>query len=280
MHASLLDGKSLADIKQNTLMLDIAAADLENPPHLVVIIVGNNAASSLYVATKQKRCDAVGIRSTRIALSHDIDQATLLSEINRLNQATDVHGILVQLPLPEQINTQDVIEAIAPEKDVDGFHPYNLGRLAMGNAQLRPCTPFGIMQLLEHYDISIKGQHAVVIGCSRIVGLPMSLELLSKKATVTICHSNTKHLPEISQQADILISATGQPHMLTDQYVREDAIVIDVGISRLDDGRIVGDVDFDSVSKKASWITPVPGGVGPMTVTALLQNTWQAFQNS
>ena len=282
MNAIVMQGKALAEKKQKHLKetikaTQLPAAQFAGPPHLVVMIVGNDPASHLYVNTKQKRCEAVGMQSTRIGLSDTISETGLLAEIEALNQDPNVHGILVQLPLPDHISTQNVIQAIAPDKDVDGFHPFNLGRLAQKAPLLRPCTPWGIMQLLSHYDIPLKGQHAVILGTSTIVGLPMSLELLTAQATITVCHRQTKHLMQLTQQADLLITATGQPEMINAEYIKQGAVVIDVGITRLDDGRIVGDVHFDSVVAKAGWITPVPGGVGPMTVTALLQNTWDAY---
>ncbi len=277
MNSPILIGKDLAIHKQQVLAQDIAKFNLNTPPHLVVMIVGNDPASQLYVKTKQKRCAAVGILSTQLTFNNDVPQETLLASIQKHNDDPSTHGILVQLPLPKHIDTQAVIEAIVPSKDVDGFHPFNLGRLAQNSPLLRPCTPYGIMQLLQHYAIPIQGQHAVVLGKSTIVGLPMSLELLAAKATISICHRHTHDIMQYTRQADILITATGQPQMIRADHIKKGTIVIDVGITRLENGSIVGDVHFDSVKNKAGGITPVPGGVGPMTVTALLQNTWQAY---
>jgi len=279
MNASLLDGKQVALIKQQLLKAEIDELQGYPAPHLAVILVGDDPASALYIRTKQKRCDAVGIQSTLIQLDKTISQDQLINRIHACNNDPNIHGILIQLPLPKTINSTAIIRAIAPEKDVDGFHPYNLGSLAQKSPTLRPCTPYGIIQLLEDYAIPIAGKHAVLVGVSPIVGRPMALELLLAKATVTLCHKSTVDLTKHTKQADILVTAIGEPQFIKKKHIKPGAVVVDVGITRLEDGRIVGDVDFDQVQEVASWITPVPGGVGPMTVTTLLQNTMQAYKN-
>ncbi len=279
MNASLLNGKQVALIKQQLLKAEIDELQGYPAPHLAVILVGDDPASALYIRTKQKRCDAVGIQSTLIQLDKTISQDQLINRIHACNNDPNIHGILIQLPLPKTINSTAIIRAIAPEKDVDGFHPYNLGSLAQKSPTLRPCTPYGIIQLLEDYAIPIAGKHAVLVGVSPIVGRPMALELLLAKATVTLCHKSTVDLTKHTKQADILVTAIGEPQFIKKKHIKPGAVVVDVGITRLEDGRIVGDVDFDQVQEVASWITPVPGGVGPMTVTTLLQNTMQAYKN-
>ncbi|HVX51946.1 MAG TPA: bifunctional 5,10-methylenetetrahydrofolate dehydrogenase/5,10-methenyltetrahydrofolate cyclohydrolase [Chitinophagaceae bacterium] len=256
-------------------------------PHLAAILVGNNGASETYVASKIKTCAEIGFESTLVRFDSDIDEAALLQKIAELNNEPLVDGILVQLPLPEQISEQKVIEAINPAKDVDGFHPVSAGRLVQGLPTFIPATPYGIMLMLEHYNIDTKGKHAVVVGRSNIVGRPMSILLSSNSkygnCTVTICHSHTKNLPEICLQADILVAALGKPEFVKANMVKEGAVVIDVGITRVEDTsakkgfRIKGDVAFNEVAAKASAVTPVPGGVGLMTIAGLLQNTLQAY---
>lgn len=248
-------------------------------PTLVVIIVGNNPASQVYVSKKKHTAELAGFNSRVIELEESISQEDLEKQIEILNQDKNVNGILVQLPLPKHINTYHIIEKILPEKDVDGFHPVNIGKLAIGlNPYAVSCTPFGIIKLLEEYNIEIEGKHAVIIGRSNIVGKPLSYLLLNKSATVTVCHSKTKNLPEISSQADILIAAVGIPKFVKAGWVKEGATVIDVGINRTEEGKLVGDVDFEEVEKKAGYITPVPGGVGPMTIAMLLSNTLELFK--
>lgn len=252
---------------------------LDKKPTLVVIIVGNNPASQVYVSKKKHTAELAGFNSRVIELEESISQEDLEKQIEILNQDKNVNGILVQLPLPKHINTYDIIEKILPEKDVDGFHPENIGRLAIG---LKPyaisCTPYGIIKLLEEYKIEIEGKHAVIIGRSNIVGKPLSYLLLNKNATVTVCHSKTENLAELSSQADILIAAVGIPKFVKANWIKEGAVVIDVGINRTEEGKLVGDVYFEEVEKKAGYITPVPGGVGPMTIAMLLSNTLELFK--
>jgi methylenetetrahydrofolate dehydrogenase (NADP+)/methenyltetrahydrofolate cyclohydrolase len=255
-------------------------------PHLVAVLVGNNGASETYVASKVKACQEVGFKSTLIRLEEDISSLKLLDIIIDLNRDPDVHGILVQLPLPKHISEEEVINTIDPGKDVDGFHPNNIGRMILGHPTFIPATPYGIMLLLEHYKIETKGKHAVVVGRSNIVGRPISILLSENKeygnCTVTICHSHTKNIKELCQTADIIVAALGRPNFVTADMVKEGAVIIDVGITRVPDTtkksgyRIVGDVDFENVSPRCSFITPVPGGVGPMTIAALMKNTFRA----
>jgi methylenetetrahydrofolate dehydrogenase (NADP+) / methenyltetrahydrofolate cyclohydrolase len=245
-------------------------------PHLVVVLVGDNAASQVYVRKKAQTAHAVGLRSTVITHPATLTQTALDAEIARLNADPDVHGILVQLPLPAHLDTDAVLNAIDPAKDVDGFNPVNMGRLLAGNLPpALPCTPAGMMTLLTHYNLPIAGKHAVVVGRSTIVGKPMALLLLQAHATVTVCHSRTANLPQVCQQADILVAAIGKPHFITPAFVKPGAVVLDVGINRLPSGKLVGDVDYDAVAPLCSAITPVPGGVGPMTIATLLWNTYR-----
>lgn len=278
MTARLIDGKSLAD----RLLLDIkdqVDARLANglrAPGLAVILIGADPASSIYVRNKRLACERSGV----VSISHDLPTSTmqeeLLALIDRLNSDPNVDGILVQAPLPTHIDAETVIERILPDKDVDGFHPYNVGRLAVRNPLLRSCTPYGVMRLLASTGESLRGKHAVVVGASNHVGRPMALELLLAGCTVTICHSATVDLPGHVNQADIVVAAVGRPEMVQGAWIKPGAIVIDIGINRLADGRLSGDVEFKAALEKASWITPVPGGVGPMTVATLLQNTLEA----
>lgn len=287
----LLDGKTASaavknEIREETLQL-LAAG--KRAPHLAAILVGTNGASETYVASKVKNCEEVGFRSTLIRMDADVAEAELLDAIARLNADPEVDGILVQLPLPKQISEQKVIEAIDPSKDVDGFHPSSAGKLVQGLPSFIPATPYGIMLMLEQFDITTKGKHAVVIGRSNIVGRPMSILLSSNQkrgnCTVTICHSHTPNLKEICLQADIIVAALGRPEFVKADMVKEGAVVIDVGITRVDDPtakkgfRIKGDVAFAEVAPKTSAITPVPGGVGLMTIAGLLKNTLQAYKN-
>lgn len=278
MSAQLLDGKAIADnllARVSERVQHKRAAGMP-APGLAVIMVGSNPASRVYVRNKRNACERVGIRS----LSHDLPehttQAELLARIDRLNADPTVDGILVQLPLPAHMDTETVIERIHPTKDVDGFHPYNIGRLAVRLPALRSCTPLGVMKLLESTDHPLLGQNAVVVGASNHVGRPMALELLLAGCTVTICHRFTQDLPEQVARADILVVAVGRPGLVRGQWIKPGAVVIDVGISRLADGKLVGDVEFELAKERASWITPVPGGVGPMTVAILLLNTLEA----
>ncbi len=248
------------------------------PPGLAVVLVGENPASVVYVGSKRRGCEEVGIRSLAYDLPADTPQEKLLSLIDELNNNPDVDGILVQLPLPPQINPETVIERINPDKDVDGFHPYNIGRLAVRMPTLRSCTPYGVMKLLESTGEPVKGLHAVVVGASNVVGRPMALELLLAGCTVTVCHRFTTNLPEHVGKADILVVAVGKPGIVKGEWIKPGAMVIDVGMNRLPDGKLTGDVEFEAASQRAGWITPVPGGVGPMTVAMLLSNTLYAAE--
>jgi methylenetetrahydrofolate dehydrogenase (NADP+)/methenyltetrahydrofolate cyclohydrolase len=241
------------------------------------VLVGDDPASSVYVRNKNKTCQKLGFQSFEHHLPENAGEAELLALVQSLNDNEDVNGILVQLPLPKQIDSEKVLEAIDPAKDVDGFHPTNVGRMMVGNAPLTPCTPTGIIALLDHYQVDIEGKHAVVVGRSNIVGKPVSILLLHRNATVTICHSRTRDLPAMVKTADIVIAAVGRPNFVTADMVKEGAVVIDVGINRVD-GKLVGDVDFANVEPIAKLITPVPGGVGPMTIALLMQNTLKAFK--
>jgi methylenetetrahydrofolate dehydrogenase (NADP+)/methenyltetrahydrofolate cyclohydrolase len=278
MSASLLDGRILASLRRDELKqrLQEHVQQGKRAPGLAVILIGNDPASSIYVNNKRKACEEVGITSHSYDLPAQTSQDELLRLINELNHSDQIDGILIQLPLPKHINTMIVIEHIKPEKDVDGFHPYNLGRLAQRNPLLRPCTPLGIINLLHHYKLDVKSKHAVVIGASNIVGRPMSLELLLAGATVTICHKFTQHLQKFVEIADFIIVATGVMDLINTDWLNEKQVLIDVGMHRLADGGLRGDVDFKKAINKVAWITPVPGGVGPMTIVSLLENTMMA----
>jgi len=245
-------------------------------PGLAVVLVGADPASQIYVGRKGKACEEVGFLSREFRLPGDTEEKELLEIIRQLNEDPAIHGILVQLPLPRQIRSQAVIEAIAPQKDVDGFHPVNVGRLVAGNPCHVACTPQGIIELLDRTGVAIEGKEAVIVGRSNIVGKPLALLLLARHATITICHTRTRNLPETTRRADILVAAAGSPEMIRGEMVKEGAVVIDVGMNRLSDGRLVGDVAFAEVAPRAAHITPVPGGVGPMTIAMLLQNTLNA----
>jgi methylenetetrahydrofolate dehydrogenase (NADP+)/methenyltetrahydrofolate cyclohydrolase len=278
---SIIDGKMVASqIKDNIAAeVQILKNKTGKTPGLAVVLVGDDPASAVYVKNKNKTCKNIGFQSFEHILSENTSEDKLLNLINDLNNDDQVNGILVQLPLPSHISSKKILVAINPQKDVDGFHLENVGRLVTGNALFKPCTPAGIIKLLDEYKIAIEGKNAVIIGRSNIVGKPVSFLLLERNATVTICHSRTKDLPSLTRSADILIAAIGKPNFVTPDMVKNNAVVIDVGINRLD-GKLVGDVDFASVSKQASLITPVPGGVGPMTIAMLMENTLQAFKNS
>ena len=280
MTARILDGKAVADRLTGEVReaVDARLASGKTPPGLAVVLVGENAASQVYVRNKRKMTDAVGMRSFAVDLPADAAESELLSAIDRLNSDPAIDGILVQLPLPKQIGAERVIERIDPYKDVDGFHPYNVGRLVLKMPTLRPCTPYGCMRLLAETGEDLVGKHAVVIGQSNIVGRPMALELLMARCTVTICHSATRDLPSLVRQADIVVAAIGRARFVQGGWIREGAIVIDVGINRDADGKLAGDVDFAAARERAGWITPVPGGVGPMTIATLLANTLRAAQ--
>lgn len=280
MTARLIDGKAtaaqlLTDVKQR---VEDRRARAQRAPGLAVIMVGNNPASEVYVRNKRKACADVGMVSRSFDLPADLTEASLLRLIDELNNQPDVDGILVQLPLPTHINAQIVIERIHPHKDVDGFHPYNVGRLAVRMPVLRPCTPRGIMRLLETTGEPIRGQDAVVVGASNHVGRPMGLELLLAGCSVTTCHRFTKDVTRYLQTADIVVVAVGKPGIVRGEWIKPGAVVIDVGINRDADGKLIGDVDFETAKARASWITPVPGGVGPMTVATLLLNTLEAAE--
>ena len=249
-------------------------------PGLAVILVGNDPASAVYVRNKHKGCLEVGINSYEITMPEETTEEALLSEIARLNADEKVHGILVQLPLPKHISEEKILNSISPMKDVDAFHPENVGKIMLGKYAFLPCTPAGVMELLSFYNVDIEGKECVVLGRSNIVGKPMSQLLLAKNGTVTVCHSRTRNLAEVTKRADILVVAIGKAKFVGKEMVKEGAVVIDVGINRMDDGKLCGDVDFDAVSEVASMITPVPGGVGPMTITMLLKNTLTAAKLS
>ena len=272
--AVILDGKGLAKKMLLEIKNEVAQNGLN--PGLAVVIVGGNPASRIYVDSKKQDCRKCGIRSEEFALAENTSEADLLELIKKLNERADIHGILVQLPLPKGLNSDKVIQAISPSKDVDGFHMYNVWRIFVNDYAFLPCTPAGIIELLAHYDIDPRGKHCVVVGRSTIVGKPMAMMLTNQNATVTVCHSVTVNLPSFTKQADILVSAIGRADFITADMVKQGAIVIDVGINRREDGSICGDVDFEEVSKLASYITPVPGGVGPMTRALLMKNTLKA----
>ena len=278
MSARILDGKAIAadiraSIKDQVSAL-VAAGGRQ--PGLAVVLVGDNPASRVYVRNKSAACAEVGFHSEMHLLDADVPEADLLALIDALNARETIDGILVQLPLPDHIDEEQVIERILPTKDVDGFHPYNVGRLALRMPLLRPCTPKGVMTLLERTGRKLEGLDAIIIGQSNIVGRPMALELLAARCTISVCHSRTRDLPGKISAADLVVAAVGRPHFVQGDWVKEGAIVIDVGINRTAAGTLVGDVDFAAVAEHASWITPVPGGVGPMTIASLLENTLQA----
>lgn len=280
MTAQILDGKNVALYYEAQLKQTLEQKKSSRPPGLAVILVGDDPASALYVARKSKACEAMGFYSEAYQLPETTTQEALLALIDTLNTSSHIDGILVQLPLPEHIQKQRIIEQISPNKDVDGFHPYNFGRLAQGHPTLRPCTPYGIMMLLDYYKIALAGKNALIIGASTIVGRPMALELLHAKATPTICHSKTRDLKSHVENADLVIVAAGQQEVIDIAWLKPHQIIIDVGIHRLKDGRIRGDVDFDAARNRVSWITPVPFGIGPMTICMLLHNTAQAYWNT
>jgi methylenetetrahydrofolate dehydrogenase (NADP+)/methenyltetrahydrofolate cyclohydrolase len=280
MAARILDGKALAARVTERVREAVAArvAAGKPAPGLAVVQVGDNAASQVYVRNKRRTTETVGMRSFAYDPPANVGESELLALIDRLNADAAVHGILVQLPLPKQIDPEHVIERIDPRKDVDGFHPYNIGRLVVKHPTLRPCTPYGVMQLLAETGDDLVGKHAVIIGQSNIVGRPMALELLMARCTVTICHSATRDLPGVVAQGDIVVAAVGRAKFVPGEWIKSGAIVVDVGVNRRDDGTLCGDVDFEAARSRASWITPVPGGVGPMTIATLLGNTLRAAE--
>lgn len=276
-----LDGKLIAE-KEREQIQQVVAARIQSGkkrPGLAVILVGKNPASKVYVQKKRDACEEVGFISQAFDFPETVDSKTLLETIDKLNASPDIHGILVQLPLPAHIPKEEVLARISPAKDVDGFHAYNMGKLAQNEPGLRPCTPHGIMTLLSHTPLKLPGCQAIVIGASNIVGRPMALELLNHGATVTICNSKTVHLKEKILQADLVVVAIGKAHFVHGDWIKPGAVVIDVGMNRTAEGKLVGDVDFETAKLRASWITPVPGGVGPMTVVTLLKNTLQAAKH-
>jgi len=280
MSAQLIDGKTVALAVTEEVRLEVEArlARGLRAPALATVLVGQDPASHVYVRNKRATCARIGIRSVPVEFDAELPEERLLAEIDRLNADPTVDGILVQLPLPRHINADRVIERIAPGKDVDGFHPYNFGRLAQKNPLLRPCTPYGCMKLIASTGVATRGAHAVVIGSSNIVGRPMALELMMADATVTVCNSKTRDLAGLVAQAEIVIAGVGRPYFVKGEWIKLGAVVIDVGINRLDSGKLAGDVDFDTARERAAHITPVPGGVGPMTVAMLMRNTLRAAE--
>ncbi|MCK2183078.1 bifunctional methylenetetrahydrofolate dehydrogenase/methenyltetrahydrofolate cyclohydrolase FolD [Halomonas getboli] len=280
MSAQLIDGKSIAARVRQQVARQVQARREAGArvPGLAVVLVGEDPASSVYVRNKQRACEEAGIESIKYELPAETAQAELEALVDRLNADPSVDGILVQLPLPEHLDSRPILERILPHKDVDGFHPYNLGRLAQRLPLLRPCTPKGIITLLQDTGVDIRGLDATVVGASNIVGRPMALELMLAGCTTTVCHRFTRNLEEHVRRAELLVVAVGRPGLVKGEWVRDDAIVIDVGINRQDDGRLVGDVQFEPAAARASYITPVPGGVGPMTVASLLENTLLAAE--
>ncbi|MGE6488466.1 bifunctional methylenetetrahydrofolate dehydrogenase/methenyltetrahydrofolate cyclohydrolase FolD [Paenisporosarcina sp. NPDC076898] len=280
MSSALISGKEIGqEIRDDLTERIIYLKNQGITPGLAVILVGNNAASKTYVSNKQKTCEALGMNSRLLSFEADLTESELLQTIHSLNDDPNIHGILVQLPLPVHIGESAVLAAIDPTKDVDGFHPISVGKMMLGQETFLPCTPYGVMKLLEFSGIDLSGKHAVVVGRSHIVGKPMGQLLLQKDATVTYAHSKTPNLKEITLQADILVVAVGKTKIITSEYVKNGAVVIDVGMNRDENNRLCGDVDFETVKEKASYITPVPGGVGPMTITMLMANTVQSAEN-
>jgi methylenetetrahydrofolate dehydrogenase (NADP+)/methenyltetrahydrofolate cyclohydrolase len=276
--ARLIDGKAIAREVKNEVRaaVDRLRALGQRPPGLAVVMVGDNPASQVYVRNKRTACEECGIRSVAIDLPQSTSEIELLARIDALNTDPEIDGILVQLPLPEHIRQTEVVERIDPRKDVDGFHPYNIGRLVERNPLIRPCTPYGVIRMLEHIGVSVKGRHCVIVGASNIVGRPMSLELLLMGATTTVTHRFTEDLAQYVREAEILVAAAGKPGLIRGEWIRPGAVVVDVGINRREDGTLCGDVEFEAAARRAAWITPVPGGVGPMTVAMLMKNTLEA----
>ena len=275
---NIIDGKKIAENLR--LKITDEVKTLERPPGLAVILVGEDPASAVYVRNKELACKKAGFFSDKIIKSENTTEEQLLEEVERLNNNPHIDGILVQLPLPSHIDSNKVIEHISPYKDVDGFHSENIGKLMQNKSHLRPCTPKGVMTILSSIDCKVIGMNCVVVGASNIVGRPMAMELLNARGTVTICNSKTKDLAGVVSRADIVVVGVGIPEMVKGDWVKDGAIVIDVGINRLEDGRLVGDVDFDAIKEKAGAITPVPGGVGPMTIATLLENTLIAYKQN
>lgn len=280
MSSTLINGKEIGQSIRNKLLGRIDNLKKQGIiPGLAVILVGDNSASKTYVSNKQKTCNSLGMHSRLLSFESNLQEHDLIEAIETLNSDEGIHGILVQLPLPKHITESTILSAISPEKDVDGFHPINVGKMLLGQETFLPCTPYGVMKLLEHTGINLSGKHAVVVGRSHIVGKPMGLLLLQKDATVTYAHSKTPDLGSITRQADILVVAVGIVNLITAEHIKEGAVVIDVGMNRDENNKLCGDVDFASVQQKSSFITPVPGGVGPMTITMLMTNTVQSAEN-
>ncbi len=282
MGARLIDGKALALGIREGIAKEVSALHAQSGirPGLVAILVGDDPASKLYVKNKEKACDAAGIYVDEHKLPASTTQSELLALIGKVNADPKIHGILVQLPLPKQIDSKVILNAVSPEKDADGFHPYNMGHLVEGTAMFVPCTPKGIIKMIDSTGIPIEGKRAVVVGRSNIVGKPAALLLLHRHATITVCHSKTKDLPAVCREAEILVVAIGRAKFVTGDMVRPGAVVVDVGVNRLEDGTFVGDVDFGPASERAGWISPVPGGVGPMTIAMLLENTLESAKRA
>ncbi|MCK2016681.1 bifunctional methylenetetrahydrofolate dehydrogenase/methenyltetrahydrofolate cyclohydrolase FolD [Peribacillus frigoritolerans] len=281
MSAQLINGKEIAESVRQEISKEVQQLREKNVvPGLAVILVGDNQASQTYVRHKQKACEDLGMHSVLIKKPADLSQEELIQSIAELNQDDSIHGILVQLPLPGHIQEKAIIEAISPEKDVDGFHPINIGRMMTGQDAFLPCTPYGVMVMLEYIDYDLEGKHVVIVGRSNIVGKPAGQLFLNANATVTYCHSRTKDLAYYTKQADVVVAAVGKRDTITSDHIKEGAIVIDVGMNRNDEGKLCGDVAFDEVKNKASYITPVPKGVGPMTITMLMKNTVKSAQKA
>ncbi|MEO5656134.1 MAG: bifunctional methylenetetrahydrofolate dehydrogenase/methenyltetrahydrofolate cyclohydrolase FolD [Nitrospiria bacterium] len=277
MAAQIIDGKVIATAVKERVREGVAALRARGiVPGLATVLVGDDPASHIYVRNKQRTCEELGMHTVGHQLPSTTSQEDLLALIGRLNHDPAIHGILVQLPLPKPLRSEPVLYAMSPDKDIDGLHPFNVGKLTMGEPRFVPCTPAGVMAMLEYHKLPIEGKTAVVVGRSNLVGKPAALLLMHRNATVTVCHSKTPDLPEVCRRADILIAAIGKARFIRGEMVKDGAVVIDVGINRLPDGKLVGDVDFDEVAPKAGWITPVPGGVGPMTIALLMQNTMLA----
>ena len=281
MTAQIINGKEIAQAVRQEIRKEVEELKQKGyVPGLAVILVGDNQASQTYVRNKEKACLDLGMRSVLIKKPATLSQEELIENINELNQDDSIHGILVQLPLPAHINEKAIIEAISPEKDVDGFHPINIGRMMTGQSAFLPCTPYGVMVMLQHINYNLEGKHVVVVGRSNIVGKPAGQLMLNANATVTICHSKTKDLAYYTKQADVIVAAVGKRNTITADHIKEGAVIIDVGMNRNDEGKLCGDVDYEGVLNKAAYVTPVPGGVGPMTITMLMQNTVESAQKA
>lgn len=279
--AKIIDGKAIAAKIRSEITEGVKELKLRGiTPGLAVVLVGDDPASRVYVSMKEKACQDAGIFSDEYKLAADTSEAELLELVEKLNNDSRIHGILVQLPLPPQIDTEKVLEAISPKKDADGFHPYNVGRLSVGKPLFQPCTPYGVMVMLKEEGVDLAGKEVVVIGRSNIVGKPVAMMCLAQNATVTVCHSKTRDLAQVVARADIVIAAVGRPEMVKGDWIKEGAVVIDVGVNRVGEKKLVGDVDFAAASQRAAAITPVPGGVGPMTITMLLYNTLESARRS